>query len=93
MTTFLRYIHCGKDGFDKLLLTSPSTFVYSTSMDKTVYVCTGTCKAEISEEQYAGGLVKCGAKGCTHEGHTFEKRLKCTECGTIFAESDHHAHP
>ena len=44
-------------------------------MDKVVYICIGTCKAEISEEPYNQGLKKCGTEGCSMRGHTFEKRL------------------
>lgn len=61
-------------------------------MNKTVYICVGTCKAEISEEQYKGGLTKCGTEGCTHQGHEFEKRLKCEECGAVFKETESHRH-
>lgn len=61
-------------------------------MNKIVYVCVGTCKAEISEEQYKEGLIRCGANGCTMERHNFEKRLKCTVCGTVFKESKQHSH-
>ena len=61
-------------------------------MDKTVYICTGTCKAEISEEQYKEGLTKCGTQGCTHFGHTFEKVLKCHECGSYYRPGEQHSH-
>ena len=60
-------------------------------MDKTVYICTGTCKAEISEEEYKKGLTKCGApQGCTHLGHAFEKRLKCNQCGEVYKVGENH---
>ena len=45
-------------------------------INKVVYICVGTCKAEISEEQYNSGLTKCGGEGCTLKGHEFEKRVK-----------------
>jgi DNA-directed RNA polymerase subunit RPC12/RpoP len=61
-------------------------------MNSVVYVCVGTCKAEISEEEYKGGLIKCGTEGCTQEGHEFEKRMKCGECGAIFKEGEAHSH-
>lgn len=61
-------------------------------MNKAVYICVGTCKAEVSEEQYKAGLTKCGGEGCTLKGHEFEKRLKCLECGTLFKEEEIHAH-
>ena len=61
-------------------------------MNKIVYVCTGTCKAEISEEQYKGGLTKCGTDGCTMKGHNFEKRTKCGICGKVFKEDVQHSH-
>ncbi|OGK24219.1 hypothetical protein A3A46_01720 [Candidatus Roizmanbacteria bacterium RIFCSPLOWO2_01_FULL_37_13] len=61
-------------------------------MDKSVYICTGTCKAEISEEEYNKGLTKCGTQGCTHFGHTFEKRMKCSICGAYYKEGEKHEH-
>lgn len=61
-------------------------------MNKAVYVCTGTCKAEVSEEQYKAGLNKCGTESCTLKGHEFEKRLKCVECGVVFKEEEIHVH-
>ena len=61
-------------------------------MDKTVYICTGTCKAEISEEEYKGGLTKCGTEGCTKKGHTFEMRKKCAECGAYYKPGESHSH-
>ena len=61
-------------------------------MKKIVYICIGTCKAEISEEQYRDGLTKCGGEGCTLKGHDFEKRLKCIECGAVFKETETHNH-
>lgn len=57
-----------------------------------VYVCTGGCGAVISKEQYDNGLTKCGADGCEHKGIEFEKRLKCTNCGSIFEETSIHNH-
>ena len=61
-------------------------------MDKTVYICTGTCKAEISEEQFNEGLKKCGTPGCNMRGHTFAKRLKCHECKAYYKPGDNHSH-
>ena len=61
-------------------------------MDKKVYVCTGTCQAEISEEDYKKGLVKCGTHGCTHFGHTFAERLKCRLCDKLYKVEEEHHH-
>ena len=61
-------------------------------MNKIVYICVGTCEAEISEEQYKNGLTKCGGEGCSLKGHEFEKRIKCGECGAIFKEEEVHTH-
>lgn len=61
-------------------------------MNKVVYICVGTCKAEISEEQYKSGLTKCGGEGCTLNGHDFEKRLKCEICGAVYNEKETHTH-
>lgn len=35
------------------------------------YMCTGTCKAVITQEQYDNGLTKCGTKSCTMYGQPF----------------------
>ncbi len=40
-------------------------------MKKIAYVCEGTCKAQITQEQFDQGIVKCGAEGCTLHGHHF----------------------
>lgn len=61
-------------------------------MDKVVYICTGTCKAEISEEAYNKGLTKCGTEGCSLFGHTFAKRMKCSVCGAYYQEGETHTH-
>lgn len=37
------------------------------------YICTGTCQARISEEQYENGVVVCGAKDCNMKGQPFKK--------------------
>ncbi len=37
------------------------------------WVCTGTCKAVITDEQYKNGLTKCGAEVCTMKGQPFVK--------------------
>ena len=62
------------------------------TMDKIVYICTGTCKAEISEGEYNKGLTKCGTQGCSNFGHTFEKRMKCHVCGEVYKIQEEHNH-
>lgn len=37
------------------------------------YMCTGTCKAVITKEQYDNGLTTCGTKECTMYGQPFVK--------------------
>lgn len=61
-------------------------------MNKKVYVCTGGCDAEISQERYDKGLVRCGAKTCNKFGHPFAERIKCDVCGKIFNPSESHSH-
>ena len=41
--------------------------------DKVKYICEGSCKAEITQEQYDKGLTKCGAKDCSLYGKPFKK--------------------
>ena len=61
-------------------------------MDKKIYICTGTCRAEISKDQYDNGLVKCGTKTCDRFGQSFEEKIKCEICGKIFNPSKNHSH-
>ena len=61
-------------------------------MDKAVYVCTGECKAEISQERYDAGLTACGADGCSMKGKPFAKMQKCTVCGEVYKEDSGHNH-
>lgn len=42
----------------------------TTPMTKT-YICTGSCGAHITEEEYNKGLTACGTEGCTMHGHPF----------------------
>lgn len=35
------------------------------------YICTGTCGAHITQEQYDNGLTACGTEGCTMKGQPF----------------------
>lgn len=46
------------------------------------YICSGTCGAHITEEEYNNGLTACGTEGCTMKGHTFVEENP----------SDHSAH-
>lgn len=35
------------------------------------YICTGSCGAHITQEEYEGGLTACGTEGCTMHGQPF----------------------
>jgi hypothetical protein len=59
-------------------------------MDEAVYICTGGCGAVISQKQFDEGLQACGAEGCPHKGHAFEKRMKCSKCGALYIEGEQH---
>jgi hypothetical protein len=41
-----------------------------TTTQKT-YICTGSCGAHISQDEFDGGLTTCGTEGCTMHGHPF----------------------
>lgn len=57
-----------------------------------VHVCDGTCGAVISEEQFQGGLTRCGAEDCTREGQPFTEKMKCDDCGAVYAVDENHSH-
>lgn len=61
-------------------------------MDKVVYICTGSCKAEVSQEDYDKGLTKCGADTCNMHNHPFKKVFKCAQCGAYYEEAGTHSH-
>lgn len=61
-------------------------------MNKKVYVCIGTCKANISEERYKNGLTKCGEKTCTMFGEPFEEKIECSVCGHTYSSKEEHFH-
>lgn len=54
--------------------------------DKKTYVCTGTCQAVVSEDEYNNGLTKCGAESCTMKGQPFVEGHKSEETGQNVAE-------
>ena len=61
-------------------------------MTTKVHVCDGSCGAVISEAQFQGGLTQCGAEGCTRHGQPFTEKLKCDQCGNVYAIGETHEH-
>lgn len=61
-------------------------------MDQKVYVCTGSCGAVVSEEDYKGGITHCGTDGCTCEGASFEERIQCSQCSEVYKKDEEHTH-
>ena len=61
---------------------------------ETRYFCNGTDKAVVTEQEYEGGLTKCGNNTCTLYQHPFEKGLYCAVCQrrVTEAEEDKHQH-
>lgn len=62
------------------------------TMDQAGHICQGTCKAFVTEEEYKGGLIACGAEECTAKGKPFVKGFKCHMCGAIYTENVQHKH-
>lgn len=61
-------------------------------MSNQTHVCLGNCQAQISEEEYKGGLTACGNDSCENKGKPFAKGSKCTVCRKNFAEDQKHQH-
>lgn len=40
---------------------------------KVKYVCEGSCKAEVTEEEHDAGAHLCQTKDCTHHGQHFKR--------------------
>ena len=59
---------------------------------ETRYFCNGTCGAVIAQEQFDGGLTKCGTKDCSLENHEFEKGIFCTTCEKRIKEGEEGDH-
>ncbi|HUQ85873.1 MAG TPA: hypothetical protein VM077_06145 [Candidatus Limnocylindrales bacterium] len=49
--------------------------IQTTQTTKKSYACSGSCHAEISQEQYDGGLTACGADVCTMKGQPFVEKI------------------
>lgn len=59
---------------------------------ETRYFCSGTDQAIVTEEEYKGGLTKCGNKTCSMYQHPFEKGIYCNTCEKriqVGEEGDH----
>ena len=59
-------------------------------MDRNGHVCLGSCRALISEEEYANGLHVCGAEVCTQKGQSFVRGWKCGKCGLTYVDKQTH---
>lgn len=61
-------------------------------MNNPVYVCEGSCKAKISEEEYKKGLMVCGNDSCERKGTPFTKMYECSDCKKLLPEPHTHSH-
>lgn len=59
---------------------------------ETRYFCNGTDQAIVTEEEYNGGLTKCGNNTCSMYQHPFEKGLYCTTCEKRISEEEKNQH-
>ena len=50
------------------------------------YMCTGTCGAKMTEEEYDKSQKACSTTGCSHEGMPFEKKMCCDDEEVMPAE-------
>ena len=53
---------------------------------ETRYFCTGSCGAVITQEEYEGGLTKCGTQSCNMHQEPFEKGLFCEKSSKVAAK-------
>ncbi len=60
----------------------------TTVTTKKQYVCTGTCGAVVSEEEYNNGLTVCGAEVCTMKGQPFAERTTTPEVTVTSTDTD-----
>jgi len=58
----------------------------------TRYVCTGTCGAKLTPEEYEKSAKVCDTPGCSMEGHEFVKVAVCETCGAILKDGEVHEH-
>ena len=45
-----------------------------------MYVCPGSCKGKVTEEDYKGGKTVCGSETCERSGQPFEEQTKSDGC-------------
>jgi hypothetical protein len=49
-------------------------------MIRPLYVCEGTCGAEVNPIEYKNGKTTCASESCSHYGKTFVKKYVCDSC-------------
>ncbi len=59
---------------------------------KHAYICSGTCGAVLTEEEYGRSKRICGTPGCDHEGKPFVRAEVCPVDGAIVRPGEPHEH-
>ena len=57
------------------------------------WICTGTCGATLTEEQYQASKRICSEPVCTHNGKPFVRAEVCAGCGEVLMPGERHEHP
>jgi hypothetical protein len=60
-------------------------------MAQTQYVCTGSCGAEVTEEEFLNGKTTCTDETCDQYGEPLEKMMYCAACDEYFTQESEHA--
>jgi len=54
------------------------------------YICSGSCGAKVTVENYKQGCKKCSDDECDNFGKRLERGEYCPNCNTCFEEGDDH---
>lgn len=57
------------------------------SSDPKVWICEGTCKAEVADDEHAIGQ-HCATQGCDQYGETLKERYRCADCDLYYKDEE-----
>ena len=67
------------------------SFERGCDMAETRYVCSGSCGAELSRQEYEAGQITCGDPTCDSYGEPLEKIMYCPSCDEYYTREEEHA--
>lgn len=54
------------------------------------YVCEGSCKVKVTEEEHQEGKTTCTSESCENFGQPLIRSEYCSRCNTVYEEAEDH---